>query len=158
MILFTFSTILISFLLPLIYNPITLGLWIITLAIFVAISIIILTRSWLRFITFLIYIGGLLVIFAYFVAIDPNKKLKIIDPIILPTVFFVILLFSTRRFWLLPTLNSSSISNINTKILLIIQYSPILITIGITLLISLIAVVKITKRSQGSLRPYKQYV
>lgn len=144
---------LITRILPVMHTPIRLGLWIILIAIFITISFSYFLTSWFRFITFLIYIGGLLVIFAYFIAIDPNKKIKILDPIILPLIL-TISLFYFIYLSLRTLINFSGASTPNTSILIHIQYIPILILIASSLLIALIVVVKITIRTIGTLRPY----
>uniref|UniRef100_Q642X0 NADH dehydrogenase subunit 6 n=1 Tax=Clymenella torquata TaxID=292503 RepID=Q642X0_CLYTO len=154
MILTTYMIFSIIFILPLMYTPLSLGLWIILLAMFIAMNISFFISSWFSFITFLIYIGGLLVMFAYFIAIDPNKKINMFDPMILPTVIMTLILFMMKNFWLLPVMNMTNSHYTTFQTLLSMNYLPILIMMAITLLIALIAVVKITIRAQGALRPY----
>lgn len=154
MIFTIFISFLIARILPIIHTPLRLGLWIIILAIFISINFSYFISSWFAFITFLIYIGGLLVIFAYFIAIDPNKKIKLLDPLILPLILSIIMLICINQLLLFPLITFSENNTTNYQILLHIDYLPILFLIAISLLIALIAVVKITIRSLGALRPY----
>lgn len=153
-----FSTLLITILLPILLTPITLGLFIIILAALTAINIFFTTASWFRLILFLIYIGGLLVIFAYFLAIRPNNKIKILDPIILPLFVFLSFLFSSIHSLLLPTSITSNLIYSNFHCLLTLNFLPTLIIIAFTLLVILISAVKITNRSLGALRPFSPNV
>lgn len=148
-------SLLIILFLPILINPIRLGLWIISLAILTALNLSFIIRSWFGFILFLIYIGGLLVIFAYFVAIDPNKKLKVFDPIFIPLLITTLFIYNSCSCWALPTTLFSSITLSNYFLLLTLEFVPALIVIAGGLLIILIAAVKITNRSQGALRPFK---
>ena len=152
MFIFIFTVLTLSFGLSIIMasSPISLGLWILILSIFVSILCGSIFFSWFGFIMFLIYIGGILVIFAYFAAIQPNQQLNLSVPI-----FFIILrainlpiniypiivnLFIKNSWWI------SSIFNINNI--------SIIIILGFVLFLALIRVVKITVINVAPLRPY----
>ena len=136
-------------------SPLNLGLWIIIIAIFMAASISFITVSWFGLLLFIIYVGGLLVIFAYFVAISPNQEINFINII----VVFVTTLTATAviRGSFLPSKQFISISATKKQIALFF-YSSInivpLVLIALTLLIALIAVVKVSNRNSGPLRPF----
>ena len=134
-------------------SPIILGLWIFLLALTVAIIISSLS-SWLAIIIFLIYIGGLLVLFAYFLAIQPNQFTGI-TTLILFTITGVIFLISTIK----TTTHWTTFNIILPIIPFIIHVSnttSILLLASLLLLI-LVIVVKITSSKSGPLRPYKQH-
>jgi NADH-ubiquinone oxidoreductase chain 6 len=143
--------------LPLISTPLGLGLWILILALIVATSITVSISAWFSFILFLIYIGGLLVIFAYFVAIRPNKKINLLSPFLIPIIGLTfILIFKTHLTWTRRLIEFSN-HPINTFSSLFFKNSiPFLIIIALSLLLILISVVKITNRTEGPLRPFTQ--
>jgi NADH-ubiquinone oxidoreductase chain 6 len=72
------------------YYPLSLGLWILILSISISVLIRTSFSRWFGFIIFLIYIGGILVIFAYFVAIQPNQQFNLKTP----TFFLVLCIFN----------------------------------------------------------------
>merc|ERR1712243_353518 len=116
----------------------------------------------LIYILFLIYVGGLLVIFAYVAALSPNVLFGKGTPILF---FLAIILPVSGIFYFLPLIDVSSIGYLrifsDTKILKIYgieivapQIISILIGLAIILLINLIVVVKICYYQQASLRPF----
>ncbi len=135
-------------------TPLSLGVWIFLLAILLAALTRLLTFSWLRFLLFLIFIGGLLVIFSYFVAIQPNQQLKITKlPI---TVIALILIVSLQEKNII--INPSTIIAEPTPSIIIL-YSPhlipLLLILALILLLALIIVVKVSQINRGPLRPFK---
>jgi len=54
-------------------SPINLGILVLLVALFVAAAVGIISTGWFGLITFIIYVGGILVIFAYFAALQPNQ-------------------------------------------------------------------------------------
>uniref|UniRef100_UPI0030E484A5 NADH dehydrogenase subunit 6 n=1 Tax=Synelmis amoureuxi TaxID=3053537 RepID=UPI0030E484A5 len=136
-------------------TPLALGLWIFALALTVSAMISYITYSWLGFLVFLIYIGGLLVMFAYFAAIQPNQHLemaKLSSTLLLSSTIISISMPSPM---LTPSLISSHKDSIpSLQILYLKENIPILLTLGLILLLALIAVVKISQNNQGPLRPF----
>lgn len=133
------------------YTPLSLGFWIIILALSIALLTTSSTFSWFGFIIFLIYIGGMLVIFAYFIAIQPNQQLNI--SLRLSTLFITIALSS----FILPFNHlSHSPNQERTWITTLIRRinTPTLILLGLVLFLALLAVVKISSAFLGPLRPY----
>ena len=130
-------------------NPLILGVWIFILTVRVSITISILS-SWFAMIFFLIYVGGLLVLFAYFLAIQPNQFTGI-STLILFTSFRIIFLNSifTITYW-------SSFTHSTPNITFIIHNSniPTIILLATLLLLILVIVVKITSFKSGPLRPF----
>lgn len=154
MTLWLFSTLITSILLaiPVAAAPLSLGLWIWLLALITAIISAFSLSPWFGFIIFLIYVGGILVIFAYFAAISPNQQLFISQLIlvtIIPMSLWIVLLLSQPIFFSfhLPTISSS----IPTIILL--NLAPLMI-LALILFLALVAVTKISFFNIGPLRPF----
>lgn len=132
-------------------SPISLGVWILILSIIISLICRRYLFSWFGYITFLIYIGGLLVIFSYFAAIQPNQHINISTPfsffilscINLPINMYPVLLdlFRKRRWWV------SCIFYINNV--------SIILILGLILFLAIIRVVKITSSNLAPLRPFK---
>nr|YP_073353.1 NADH dehydrogenase subunit 6 [Graptacme eborea]AAT98402.1 NADH dehydrogenase subunit 6 [Graptacme eborea] len=59
---------------PLVINPMVLGLMIIMLSFMVSLIVSFSVSSWFGYILYLIYIGGMLVMFCYICAITPSTK------------------------------------------------------------------------------------
>lgn len=154
----TFSLLLaLAFTLPLIITPLTLGLWILSIALVTARLLTLLSSSWFGLILFIIYIGGILVIFSYFAAVAPNQKLNILILAILSISTFMLLFFIVnlspyffKQQQITPTQNISS----SFMYLFTPSQTPLIITLASLLLLALIFVVKITNRNEGPLRPF----
>ena len=143
--------------LPLAHTPLTLGVWILALAILLSIITAIATSSWFGLILFIIYIRGILVIFSYFAAISPNQQLPISSLLYsLLTIFILSILYLSSKSILPSSTSFSKIIYSNPN--LISMYSsyqiPILMLLAILLLLILILVVKIVEHKKGPLRPF----
>jgi len=116
-------------------TPLELGLNILLLALILTWNYANLLSSWYAFLIFLIYVGGILVIFAYFVALVPNQqqswKLK-----------YSLLFIPIRT------------TNFQVSYLYVSHTTPILFLLIVALLTCMIIVVKITLRTKGPLRPF----
>nr|BDQ44400.1 NADH dehydrogenase subunit 6 [Amynthas habereri] len=133
-------------------TPIMLGINILTMALLLSATLATSMSSWYAFLVFLIYIGGMLVMFAYFLALSPNQQM--------PTTSNMVYMVVT-----LATLTIVAITT-QTKIympqemyqdnmyLYSINTSPILILLALILLLTMVIVVKLTSRSKGPLRPF----
>nr|QTT61127.1 NADH dehydrogenase subunit 6 [Tritia corniculum]QTT61361.1 NADH dehydrogenase subunit 6 [Tritia sp. p LAG-2017] len=149
-------------LLPLMMQPLSLGLVIMASTLLMCFISAITLSSWYGYILFLIYVGGLLVMFAYVAALSPNVLFGKGTPM----VFFTIMILPfCILFYFVPLVDVSSISYMNifseTKFLKIYgvemvapQMISILIGLALILLINLIVVVKICYYQQASLRPF----
>nr|AXF46462.1 NADH dehydrogenase subunit 6 [Penion lineatus] len=155
----TLSTLL---MLPLMTQPLSLGLVIMVSTLLMCFISAITLSSWYGYILFLIYVGGLLVMFAYVAALSPNVLFGKGTPML----FFSILVFPlTAIFYFYPLVDLSSIGYLYIfkelkflKIYGIEMVSPqmisILIGLATILLINLIVVVKICYYQHASLRPF----
>lgn len=149
-------TLSITLVLPLSSSPVLLGIVTFTLAATISIIISTLTSSWFGLILFIIYISGILVIFAYFITISPNQQistkviiLRLFNRFILNFLFMSPLL----KFSLILRFFNSSYTH--TLSFLYFPSSFISLTfLASLLLLTLIFVVKITARSHGTLRPF----
>ena len=134
-------------------TPLNTGVVILFIALTLALVYSSLVSSWIAFLIFLIYIGGILVIFAYFVALSPNQKRNV--SIFIPFTLTTLTL-------LLVTINN----NIPTPVLLyksintfyLLNNIPTLIILALILLFTIVVVVKLVTNNKGPLRPFKLYV
>ena len=152
------------FLFPLINQPLSLGLAIIISTILICILTGMFLSSWYGFILFLIYVGGLLVIFAYVATLSPNTLFGGAGSLlflvsaqgILPLAIYYTSFLDTR-FLTNPSYNFKEIGILKSHGIELV--SPIiisvLISLALILLINLIVVVKICYYQQRALRPYK---
>lgn len=136
----------------LIINPLTLALTILIIALSVALLFGIYLSSWIAFLVFLIYIGGIIVIFAYFVAIAPNIPINITWPSIfsISTLILLILFIRTNPF----KPNSTPIHSIILNTFYSIEHIETLILLALILLLTIIIVVKLVSLTKGPLRPF----
>ena len=144
------STITLTFLLA--RTPITLGINILILALLLATLIAIIMRPWFGFLIFLIYIGGILVMFAYFLALVPNQQI----PDYINALYFIITAITLMSIALLIEISVPIPQRLysNTAFIYIPKICPSVIFIGVLLLITIIIVVKLTARIRGPLRPF----
>nr|YP_010282217.1 NADH dehydrogenase subunit 6 [Drupella rugosa]UHM24781.1 NADH dehydrogenase subunit 6 [Drupella rugosa] len=150
------------FLLPLMSQPLSLGMMIMLSTLMMCITSAITVSSWYAYILFLIYVGGLLVMFAYVAALSPNILFGSGSPLIF---FMVMLLFFLVFFYsnMFIDLSSLTFHNELSKFKFLKMYgseivSPqmmsILIGLAVILLINLVVVVKICYYTHASLRPF----
>ena len=133
-------------------NPLSIGLAILLMALIISTIFALSITSWLAFLIFLIYIGGILVLFSYFVAITPNQTLpsSYISLILLSSILPIYIIIKRA------IINSPIflLSNHKINILYITTTTRTLIILAIILLITIIIVVKITVNFKGPLRPF----
>nr|QTF74759.1 NADH dehydrogenase subunit 6 [Bursa rhodostoma] len=151
-------------LLPLMAQPLSLGLVIMFATLMMCSISAMLLSSWYGYILFLIYVGGLLVMFAYVAALSPNVLFGSGSPLIFFSFMFVVL---GVIMFMYPLVDFSSLNYLNlysgSKFLKMYgtemvspQMISILIGLGIILLINLVVVVKICYYQHASLRPFKE--
>lgn len=131
-------------------SPLMIALYLFSLA--VSISIFLYTSSsWLSLTLFLIYVGGVIVIFSYFVAITPpSEPLTPTTPI--PIVALALILALP-----LDIVDSQhTLTLVTTQVPhgLIINTPLLIIFLAWVLLLILVVVVKTATRGQGTLRPH----
>lgn len=148
------STIIISISFSLLFSlsPLSLGIWVIILTLLIIINISLEISSWFPILFFLIYAGALLVLFSYFVAIQPNQQLgfrKILITLIISTTIIIIF----NKNFLNPLLN---FSNISSNLIFIISFINLYIVLFLALILflTLVVVVKISCSRKAPLRPY----
>lgn len=134
----------------LIPNPLSLAIIILTIAITTALLIALLISSWIAFLLFLIYIGGILVIFAYFVATSPNFPINIKIPLTIRFFIFSVLLYLLQN--TSPQIVSIKSSSLNT--FYSTHTTSTLIILALILLLTIIIVVKLVSLPKGPLRPF----
>ncbi len=137
-------------------NPLTIGLLILFLALILSVTFSLSISSWVALLIFLIYIGGILVIFSYFVAITPNQNLSAI--VLINTLFssIFVLAFISYILNMLTPLNINYITQTN---IIYEKYNiPVLIILALILLFTIVVVVKVSIHNKGPLRPFFKYV
>lgn len=151
------------FLFPLMAQPLSLGLCIMVSTLFLCALTAAALSAWYGYILFLIYVGGLLVMFAYVAALSPNVLFSGAGPIVL---FIGLSLATALTLFYTPLVDFSSLAAqpavASAKELkrygmqLVSQHSAvILVGLGIVLLVNLVVVVKICYYQHASLRPFQ---
>lgn len=134
-------------------NPFPIALIILLIALSTSIIYAILHSSWLAMLLFLIYVGGILVIFSYFLAVAPNQQLPSTSTILISLVSFITLIMSFSTFidsWV----NFIPIQIKLTTTLFTLHNTPILIMLVLILLFTMIVVIKACKLEKGPLRSF----
>lgn len=162
--IFVFSLILrFSFILLIIRQPLRIGILILLRSFIIRVRIYYQNNPWFGFILFLIYIGGMLVIFAYITALIPNLAFKNFWAIKVFISLFCIwgsLLIKAELLGV-PVweeeFKSSFIRDYNNLGASLFSMFNINLVIGLALILLfvLIGVVKICYLNKGPLRPYK---
>nr|AKS48924.1 NADH dehydrogenase subunit 6 [Trypanobia cryptica] len=133
--------------------PLLIGLLVMIMALmFTALSVFLLP-SWMSMIIFLVYVGGLLVMFSYFLATQPNTKLIINKPFLILLFFMLYLL--TLPWLLYPPLLPPKMSAPNLMLMLSSMNMFTISLMGSILLLTLIVVVFFMRVYIGPLRPHK---
>nr|YP_009925551.1 NADH dehydrogenase subunit 6 [Tanea lineata]QNH82274.1 NADH dehydrogenase subunit 6 [Tanea lineata] len=152
------------FLFPLMAQPLSLGLSIMISTLLMCMLTAMLLSSWYGYILFLIYVGGLLVMFAYVSALSPNVLFSGMGALVFFT-FTVVLTLITLYFYMFGDMSLISYSFDFSQLKSLKMYgnqlvsshtTSILIGLGTILLINLVVVVKICYYQQASLRPFKK--
>nr|DBA44234.1 TPA_asm: NADH dehydrogenase subunit 6 [Cyathermia naticoides] len=150
------------FVLPTMMHPLSVGLCIMLCSLVSCFLVGLLNYSWFGFILFLIFVGGLLVMFAYVSALSPNVYFSGMNLIFgffilwtLVTFIFLNLFFSDSL--LTSDLFSQSFSFGKSSLgekLVSSSCVSVMIGLGVVLLLNLLAVVKICYYQQGPLREH----
>nr|YP_009922382.1 NADH dehydrogenase subunit 6 [Spilosoma lubricipeda]QNA48239.1 NADH dehydrogenase subunit 6 [Spilosoma lubricipeda]UOD77189.1 NADH dehydrogenase subunit 6 [Spilosoma lubricipeda]UYX62247.1 NADH dehydrogenase subunit 6 [Spilosoma lubricipeda] len=167
----SFIIIFISFFMLFLNNPLSMGLMILMQTLMTCLISGLLTKTyWFSYILFLIFLGGLLVLFIYVSSIASNElfktsfNLKMIFIMFFLTMIFFQFFYLNNLFWLNFSFNSdmnnlflfdlfiNNENKINLSKLYNKQTFMIMLMLIIYLFITLIAVVKITNIFYGPLR------
>nr|ALQ78819.1 NADH dehydrogenase subunit 6 [Hemipodia simplex] len=131
-------------------SPLAMGFWILMLALLTAAVTALSMSSWFGFIIFLIYIGGMLVMFAYFTAIQPNQQFKIQTPFLAAMTTMAILPMYSNP----STINHFPSKNWWMSAMYEAMNIPSLIFLALALFLALISIVKISFLNRSPLRPF----
>nr|YP_009434646.1 NADH dehydrogenase subunit 6 [Tectus pyramis]ATF29378.1 NADH dehydrogenase subunit 6 [Tectus pyramis] len=151
------------FLMPLMVQPLSLGMCIMVLSGISCIVLGMLMSSWYGYILFLIYVGGLLVMFAYVSALAPNNlfsgKSKLLTNFLLlfPLSMIMLMVLHIPDFNFLTSVDlvSGKKSSISFGGVIVSPSSiSLMVFMGVILLINLIAVVKVCYYQHGPLRSH----
>nr|UVW93484.1 NADH dehydrogenase subunit 6 [Rivularia ovum] len=150
-----------GFIIPLMAQPLSLGFCIIVFTLLMCILISMFLSSWYAYILFLIYVGGLLVMFAYVAALIPNIMISMSSSMFLFCIIQICVMFMYTYYYFI---DSKSLvlydyaTMVNMKMTGIELVSPgfinILISLGVILLINLVVVVKICYHKYSVMRPF----
>nr|AOR07212.1 NADH dehydrogenase subunit 6 [Mesenchytraeus cf. pedatus SL-2017] len=133
-------------------NPLTLGLLILFLALMLSITFSTAMSSWVALLIFLIYIGGMLVMFSYFVAITPNQTLPVMLMLGILMSSIISLSIISKTLYMKSPVNFTYMPQIN------IMYQSFnistLLMLALILLFTMVVVVKVSTHNKGPLRPF----
>nr|QBC73163.1 NADH dehydrogenase subunit 6 [Calliotropis micraulax] len=150
---------------PLMMQPLSLGLCVMVLSVFSCVCIGFCVSSWYGYVLFLVYVGGLLVMFAYVSALAPNNFFSSTKALV-GFVCSVVLCLSWG-FWSY-IIDDVGIVLFNGDVgkvkyvgecgymLVVPSGVSVMVVLGVILLINLLAVVKICYYQQGPLRPHSE--
>nr|YP_009307964.1 NADH dehydrogenase subunit 6 [Typosyllis antoni]AOR87149.1 NADH dehydrogenase subunit 6 [Typosyllis antoni] len=142
-----------SMTLSMIPNPLPLGMYILSMSLIMTMLMCLTTSSWMAMSVFLIYIGGLLILFSYFLSIQPNQFTTISTFTLTSLILLLMFKASTTKFYL-PQMMSFNSHTLSIPFMMFSKNLPFIIIITSILLMILIVVVKITISKSGPLRPF----
>nr|WDA94007.1 NADH dehydrogenase subunit 6 [Apotropina sp.] len=163
-------SLIISFIFLQMNHPLAMGLTLLIQTIFISLMIGLLTKTfWFSYILFLIFLGGMLVLFIYVTSLASNEMFSFSTKLFVYTSMFLVInillmyLFMDQMLFNMNIFNNEMNSSINENMFFmenslnlnkLYNYPTNLITILLMnyLLITLIAIVKITKLFYGPLR------
>nr|UOU85328.1 NADH dehydrogenase subunit 6 [Cordilura albipes] len=146
-------------------HPLAMGLTLLIQTILICLMSGLMTKTfWFSYILFLVFLGGMLVLFIYVTSLASNEMFSFsLKLMFISFTMFLMILFFLNKNWLnLSNMETQSISNINSYLMenslplnKLYNYPTNLLTILLMnyLLITLIATVKITNLFKGPLRP-----
>nr|YP_009307957.1 NADH dehydrogenase subunit 6 [Myrianida brachycephala]AOR87130.1 NADH dehydrogenase subunit 6 [Myrianida brachycephala] len=132
-------------------NPMTLGLWVFLTTFILSLFMNFFSPSWIPMLLFLIYIGGMLVMFSYFITIEPNQFLGFFKLVCTTSLslFYLFMIMPS------PSVSLLSLSKLHSFSTLLFTYNKfILLLMVILLFMALIIIVKITFSNKAPLRPF----
>jgi NADH-ubiquinone oxidoreductase chain 6 len=134
-------------------NPFSMAITVLLIALITSGLYASLHSSWLAFLLFLIYVGGILVIFSYFLAIIPNQQqfnIYLIRIPILSLCLFLLTALLLTDSWTryIPALTPL------THAIFITYNISILIRLVLILLFTIVTIIKTCKLEKGPLRSF----
>nr|WGM81288.1 NADH dehydrogenase subunit 6 [Gibbosula laosensis] len=140
-------------------HPLSLGLMVLLMA-FITCTLVASTSPWYAYMLFFIFIGGMLVMFAYIASLSPNTTFSVNNQLI-PTTFTLLTIFLLKNSVSVSSLTESSelkSSVLSTTQSLSFLYSnqggTTLTLLACMLLFTMVIAVKLCKPTAGALRPY----
>nr|YP_010384448.1 NADH dehydrogenase subunit 6 [Amynthas seungpanensis]UGW52607.1 NADH dehydrogenase subunit 6 [Amynthas seungpanensis] len=133
-------------------TPIMLGINILAMALLLSATLASSMSSWYAFLVFLIYVGGMLVMFAYFLALSPNQQMPTTSNILY--ILLTLLTLSTVAIMTETKIPMPQEMNQGTTYLYSTNTAPIVILLALVLFLTMVIVVKLTNLSKGPLRPF----
>nr|YP_009371245.1 NADH dehydrogenase subunit 6 [Ozobranchus jantseanus]ARR75366.1 NADH dehydrogenase subunit 6 [Ozobranchus jantseanus] len=137
-------------------SPILMAFNIMLTALSLVVNVSFMASSWYSMMIFLIYIGAMLVMFAYFVAITPNQGIKSKTYIFTLLVTYVTIYLVSNMM-----INDSTMmepltinTNFDATEMYNINFMPMFIMLILVLLFMMLIVVKLVYTSKGPLRPF----
>nr|YP_010297080.1 NADH dehydrogenase subunit 6 [Nemoura longicercia]UMI39128.1 NADH dehydrogenase subunit 6 [Nemoura longicercia] len=167
--IFMFYSIFTSIIFTQMTHPLAMGLMLLVQTVLISILTGLMAQSfWFSYILFLVFLGGLLVLFIYVTSLASNEMFSMsmttLFPVLIGTsaLFFILIIMDptfltsgTNNFEGLNFLNTPFYQEESTNSLTKLYNGPtslITLTLVLYLFLTLIAVVKITKINQGPLR------
>nr|YP_010181533.1 NADH dehydrogenase subunit 6 [Eurycantha calcarata]QVD43194.1 NADH dehydrogenase subunit 6 [Eurycantha calcarata] len=137
-------------------HPLTMGMIIIIQTTFISIISGLMYKSfWFSFILFLMFIGGMMVLFIYMTSLVPNKMFSMSNKNITITMLMIMMMYMLLNSNYLMMNNDMNLLNNTTSMLMKMYNSPMNISImlmALYLLFTMITVFKITDMNSGPLR------
>nr|AMO27013.1 NADH dehydrogenase subunit 6 [Amynthas sp. 2 LZ-2016] len=133
-------------------TPFMFTINILAMALLAATTLATTLSTWYGFLVILIYISGMLVMFAYFLALCPNHQLPTTE-----NTIFMIITFATLTIAAMITKTKIFIPQVMHQGKMYLyepNTAPLLLLLALILFLTMIIVVKLTKRSKGPLRPF----
>nr|AML26283.1 NADH dehydrogenase subunit 6 [Hydrophilidae sp. BMNH 1274333] len=158
MTLFLFMSLISSFFIIFTSHPMTMGLTLLIQVVNVSMITGLLSNNfWFSYILFIIMIGGMLVLFIYMTSIASNEKFKLskfmmINFSIFLCLMILLCIFTDNMMFEQMSLFNFPYMNINLNKYINYPYNIITIMMILYLLVTLIAIVKISKIKYGPLR------
>nr|YP_009378635.1 NADH dehydrogenase subunit 6 [Pseudunio marocanus]ARH56119.1 NADH dehydrogenase subunit 6 [Pseudunio marocanus] len=143
-------------------HPLSLGLMVLLLA-FISCTLIASASPWYAYMLFFIFIGGMLVMFAYIASLSPNTTFSINNQLI-PLIFMLFTIYLSKDSTTISSAGENS--ELESSISLMAQslsflYSDrgatMLTLLACMLLFTMVIAVKLCKPTAGALRPYSTH-